>query len=114
MATAHPLPPDPVIEALRAPIVQTMGPERRAMLEADLRAMVAHDPSQTLLRECIEERLEQEAHEDAEEPLTASELAVLEQEGIDGEAELRAGRCIPAEQVFADLGFAYPPARSSG
>jgi hypothetical protein len=108
MATAHPLPPDPVLEALRAPVVQTMAPERRALLEGDLRSMAARGLSESLLRECIQERLEQEADEG--DALTPEALAVIERAADEAEADPSRG--IPVERYFADRGIPYPPARA--
>jgi hypothetical protein len=113
MATAGLLPFDPVLDALEAPIVQAMAPERRAGLERDLRAMAARDVSdEAMLREAIARRLQQEAEIDEEESLSPEELAELEQEAEEAEEDVRAGRGIPVEQVFAALGMAYPPARA--
>ncbi len=112
MATASPLPSDPVLDALQAPIVRAMAPERRAALEQDLWAMAAMDAPEAVLREAIACRLRQEALSDEEEPLSPEELAELEREAEEAEEDVRAGRGIPVEQVFAALGMTYPPARA--
>ena len=106
-AAASPLPADPVIAALQAPVVQTMSPERRAMLEEDLRAMAARAVPDELLREAIEERLRQEAEFDAAEPMPAEEEAELERMIAETDEDLRAGRCIPAEVFCAQRGIPW-------
>jgi hypothetical protein len=100
-AAASPLPVDPVITALQAPVVQTMSPERRAILEADLRAMAASDAPDNLLHEAIEERLRQEAYADELEPLTPEEEAELERRFADADAHPET--LIPLEVVLASL-----------
>jgi hypothetical protein len=112
MATASPPPFDLVVDALQEPIAQGMAPERRAALEQDLRAMAARDVPEATLREAIACRLRQEEAEIDEEPLSPEELAELEREAEEAEEDVRAGRGIPAEQVFAELGMTYPPARA--
>ena len=44
--------------------------------------------------------------------VTPEEMAELEVEAADAEEDLRRGRCIPVEKVFADRGMPYPPART--
>jgi hypothetical protein len=101
LASASPLPLDPVVAALQAPIVQTMSPERRAMFEEDLRAMAASDAPDNLLREAIEERLRQEAYADESGPLTPEEEAELERRLADADAHPET--LIPLEVVLASL-----------
>jgi|HubBroStandDraft_4_1064222.scaffolds.fasta_scaffold527388_2 hypothetical protein len=74
--------------------------------------MAARGVPEATLRQTIAERLRQESEEDDLEPLDAEELAELEREAAEAEEDLRAGRCIPVEKVFADLGIPYPPARA--
>jgi hypothetical protein len=112
MATASSRPFDPVLDALHAPIVQARAPERRTAFEQDLRAMAASGVPEAMLREAIACRLRQEAEIDEEEPLSPEELAEIEHEGEEAEEDVRARRGIPAEQVFAELGMMYPPARA--
>lgn len=100
-AAARLLPIDLVTDALQAPIVQRMSPERRTILEEDLRAMAARDVPDNLLREAIEERLRQEALSEELEPLTPEEEAELDRRIADADAHPET--LIPLEVVLASL-----------
>jgi hypothetical protein len=111
MATAHPLPVDPVAEALARPFVKTMPPDRRARFEADLRAMqarVADGAPYALFLDALDARIWEEEQPDGLGDLTPEELLELNRRA--GEAKAHPERGISAEKFFAERGIPWPPA----
>lgn len=93
---------DAVVDALRAPIVQAMAPDRRAALEQDLRAMAARDVPEAMLRETIAHRLRQEEAE-IDDDLTEEEEEELLIETVMADAHPE--DCITWEQYCASRGI---------
>jgi hypothetical protein len=111
MATAHPLPVDPVAEALARPFVKTMPAERRTQLEQDLRAMaarVADGVPYAVFHEALEHRMWAEEHDDEFDDVTPEERAELRRRVAAAEAHPEHG--IPADKFFAARGIPWPPA----